>query len=215
MCRGGRSRGRGAGRRGGGVLATTGTLRVVLRSIHSGQSPQETPERALVPKPPPLGAHGEVQCAGVPCGRSAVFGVGWGGGGGWRAQLVPAHARDGLVRPEAVALRRASRTPIGRARHRGYGREGCTPPGPTAAARPHATRELQDPPAARTASPHVVRDVGVCAATAPLRRRAGGVGALSVARAAPAGSVRGWASPPVELLSRPPLVHAARLGGDQ
>ena len=56
------------------MLATTGTMRVELRSIHSSQSPQETPERALVPKPPPLGAHGEVQCAGVPCGRSAVFG---------------------------------------------------------------------------------------------------------------------------------------------
>ena len=64
------------------MLATTGTMRVVLRRIHIDQSPQETPERAWVPKPPPLGAHGEMQCAGVQCGRSAVFGEGWGGGAG-------------------------------------------------------------------------------------------------------------------------------------
>ena len=95
--------------------------------------------------------------AGVQCGRPAVFGEGWGGEG--RVRLVGGHARDGLARPEACAPRRAPRTPIGRARYRGYDRKGCTPPGPTVAARPHATRELQDPPAARTASPHGVRDV--------------------------------------------------------
>ena len=58
------------------MLATTGTMRVVLRCIHIDQSPANSPDRALVPKPPPLGAHGEVQCAGVQCGRSAVFGEG-------------------------------------------------------------------------------------------------------------------------------------------
>ena len=34
------------------MLATTGTMRVVLRRNAVNQSPQETPERALVPKPP-------------------------------------------------------------------------------------------------------------------------------------------------------------------
>ena len=61
------------------MLATTGTLRVVLRRIHIDQSPQETPERAWVPKPPPLGAHGEVHCAGVQRGftcRCAVRALG-------------------------------------------------------------------------------------------------------------------------------------------
>ena len=140
----------------------------------------------------------------------AVFGEGWGGKG--RVQLFDAHARGDLDRPDACALRRASRTPIGRARHRGYGREGCTPPGPTAAARPHATRELQDPPAARTASPHVVRDVGVCAATAPLRATRGeGRGAeRSVARRCGAGAGLGPGVSPCVAVH----TSAARLGGD-
>ena len=78
------------------------------------------------------------------CGRTAVFGEGWGGKG--RAELVDAHARGDLDRPEARAPRRPPCTPIGRARCRGRDRGGCTPPGPTAAARSRATRRLQDLP---------------------------------------------------------------------
>ena len=98
------------------MLATTGTMRVVLRRYAVNQSPQETPERALVPKPPLVARTARcMQCAGVRCGRPAVFGEGWGGEG--RVRLVGGHARDGLARPEACSPRCAPRTPIGRARY--------------------------------------------------------------------------------------------------
>ena len=51
------------------------------------------------------------------------------------------------------ASRRTSRAPVGRAHHRSYGREGCTPPVPSTAARPRTPEEIRhDPSAAHTAS---------------------------------------------------------------
>ena len=93
------------------MLATTGTLRAVLRRINLDQSPQETPERALVPKPPPLGAHGEVQCAGVQCGRSAVFGEGWGGeeGGAPSSSPPTPETASFAPKPSRSAARRGPR----------------------------------------------------------------------------------------------------------
>ena len=96
------------------MLATTGTMRVVLRDIHPGQSPQETPERALVPKPPLVartaGCSVPVCSAGVR--RSSARA---GAGGGASSSSTPTPAATSIAplpaRPAArqvVVVRRAA-----------------------------------------------------------------------------------------------------------
>ena len=92
-------------------MATTGTMRVVLRRNAVNQSPQETPERAWLPKHPPVGAHGQ---RGAVC-RCAVRAL---GGFGGRAdsmslgeQATAAPAAGSTDRRHQQCCRRASLTP--------------------------------------------------------------------------------------------------------